>query len=178
MVTLEQIRTELEKLLEIDKDLHYVEVHADTLDEALKTGPYGRCVYCCDNDVVDNQVVNMVFEDGSTCQMLMTGFNFHGSRNTRIFGSKGELEVDGRYIKVRHFLDDSERVIDTETLNDGGILTGHGGGDFGLMESFVKALAENDPSHILSGVDETLESHLMVFAAEESRKNNTVVEIK
>ena len=150
----------------------------DSLDEALKTGPYGRCVYCCDNDVVDNQVVNMIFEDGSTCQMLMTGFNFHGSRNTRIFGSKGELEVDGRYIKVRHFLDDSERVIDTETLNDGGILTGHGGGDLGLMECFVKALANNDPSYILSGVDETLESHLMVFAAEESRKTNTVVEIK
>ena len=153
-------------------------VTKESLDEALKTGPYGRCVYACDNDVVDNQVVNMIFEDGSTAQMLMTGFNFHGSRHTRIFGSLGELETDGRYVKVRRFLDDSEEVIDTELANDGGILTGHGGGDFGLMDNFVTALAENDPSRILTGVDETLESHLMVFAAEESRRKGTVCDVK
>ena len=153
-------------------------IDKNTLDDALKNGPYGRCVYACDNDVVDNQVVNMTFEDGSTAQMLMTGFNFHGSRHTRIFGSHGELETDGRFVKVRRFLDDSEQVYDTETANDGGILTGHGGGDLGLMENFVTALANNDQSLILTGIDETLESHLMVFAAEESRRKGVVCEVK
>jgi predicted dehydrogenase len=152
-------------------------INKDTLDEALKSGPYGRCVYACDNDVVDNQVVNMVFEDGSTAQMLMTGFNFNASRHTRIFGSHGELETDGRFVKVRHFLDDSERVIDTEIANDGGILTGHGGGDLGLMHNFVEAIAKNDPSLIITGIDETLESHLMVFAADKSRKEGIVCTI-
>jgi predicted dehydrogenase len=153
-------------------------IDKDTLADALHNGPYGRCVYACDNDVVDNQIVNMTFEDGSTAQMLMTGFNFHGSRHTRIFGSHGELETDGRFVKVRHFLDDSERVIDTETVNDGGILSGHGGGDFGLMDNFIAALANNDQSLILTGIDETLESHLMVFAAEESRRKGIVCEIQ
>ncbi|MBE6399072.1 MAG: Gfo/Idh/MocA family oxidoreductase [Lentisphaerae bacterium] len=154
------------------------EITRETLDNALKSGPYGRCVYACDNDVVDNQIVNMTFEDGSTAQMLMTGFNFHGSRHTRIFGSHGELETDGRFVKVRHFLNDTERVIDTEVSNDGGILTGHGGGDFGLMQNFVEAVASNDPSLILTGIDETLESHLMVFAAEKSRRNGNVCDVE
>ena len=147
----------------------------ESLADALVNGPYGRCVYACDNDVVDNQVVNILFEDGSTTNFSMNAFNFHTARKTRIFGTRGEIETDSQIIEVHHFLDDSKRVIDTETSNDGGILSGHGGGDLGLMEAFVKAVAERDPSLILSGIDETLESHLMVFAAEESRKNGTVV---
>ena len=150
------------------------EVTRDTLAKALKEGPYGRCVYACDNDVVDNQVVNMIFKNGATASMTMTAFNPHSGRKTRIFGTLGEIDTDSSIIKVTRFLDNSTREIDTETANDGGILSAHGGGDFGLMESFVRAVAANDPSQILSGIDETLESHLMVFAAEESRKKGTV----
>ena len=149
-------------------------ITADSLADALENGPYGRCVYSCDNDVVDNQVVNMIFDDGSTASMTMTAFNFHAGRYTRIFGTRGEIDTDSSIIKVRHFVDNSERVIDSNIANDGGILTGHGGGDFGIMENFVGAVAQNDPSRILTGVDETLESHLMVFAAEESRKKQTI----
>jgi predicted dehydrogenase len=153
------------------------EPDAQKLEKALKEGEYGRCVYACDNDVVDNQVVNMSFEDGSTAQMLMTAFNFNSGRLTSIFGTLGELKTDGRYVTVRRFLDDSERVIDTDADNDGGILTGHGGGDYGLMKNFVSAVTNNDQSLILTGIDETLESHLMVFAAEESRRKGTVCDI-
>ena len=154
------------------------EVSDKTLANALKNGPYGRCVYACDNDVVDNQVVNLLFADGTTASMTMTAFNFHSGRKTRIFGSLGQIETDGVTITVRKFLDDSTREINTETNNDGGILTGHGGGDFGVMDAFVRALETNDRSHILSGVDETLESHLMVFAAEESRRTGKVIEVR
>ncbi|MBE6372855.1 MAG: Gfo/Idh/MocA family oxidoreductase [Lentisphaerae bacterium] len=154
------------------------EVTDKTLAEALKNGPYGRCVYACDNDVVDNQVVNLLFEDGSTASMTMTAFNFHSGRKTRIFGSLGQIETDSITITVRKFLDDTTREVDTQISNDGGILTGHGGGDFGIMDSFVCAVAENDPSKIVTGIDETLESHLMVFAAEESRKKGIVCTLK
>ena len=151
--------------------------NAEKLEKALKEGSYGRCVYACDNDVVDNQVVNMLFEDGSTASMTMTAFNFNSGRKTRIFGTRGEIDTDSSTITIRHFLDDSTRVVDTETANDGGILSGHGGGDGGLMNNFVQAVAENDPSLILTGIDETLESHLMVFAAEKSRREGTVCKL-
>ncbi len=150
------------------------EVTTESLTEALRKGPYGRCVYACDNDVVDNQVVNLIFQNGATASMTMTAFNAHGGRKTRIFGTRGEIDTDSTVIKITHFLDNSTREVNTETANDGGILSGHGGGDFGLMDAYVRAVATNDPKQMLSGIDETLESHLMVFSAEESRRKGTV----
>jgi len=148
----------------------------DTLSEALKKGPYGRCVFACDNDVVDNQVVNFLFEGGITASMTMTAFTIFGGRRTTIFGTLGEISTaDSRFITVRRFLDDSEQIYDSET--EPGATGGHGGGDFGVMESFINAVASNDKSLIVTGLDETLESHLMVFAAEESRHTNTIVSI-
>ena len=150
-------------------------VTPESLAEALAKGPYGRCVYACDNDVVDHQVVNMSFEDGTSASMTMTGFTFHGGRKTNIFGTLGEIETDSQHIHIRKFLDDSTRTVDTETINDGGITSGHGGGDFGVMAAFIEAVSTKDKSSIVSGLDATLASHLMVFAAEESRNNNKVV---
>ena len=140
----------------------------------LRTGPYGRCVYECDNDVVDHQVVNMEFEGGITAAFTMTAFTEAGGRRTSIFGTKGEIYGDGSTIRVHDFLTDSTRVIDTKTGSPL-VLEEHGGGDYWLMDSFVSAVAQNDPKLILSGPEETLESHLMVFAAEKSRLEKRVV---
>ena len=147
----------------------------ENLEEALAKGPYGRCVYACDNDVVDHQVVNMSFDDGTSASMTMTAFNAHGGRKTRIFGTRGEIDTDSKLIHIHNFLTNSTRTVDTDIANDGGILSGHGGGDFGVMECFVSAVANGDSSQIVSGTDATLASHLLVFAAEESRKENKVV---
>jgi predicted dehydrogenase len=141
--------------------------------EALRTGPYGRCVYACDNDVVDHQVVNMEFEGGKTAAFTMTGFSQMGHRKTRIFGTRGQVEGDGRTIRVYDFLTEETETVDTEVA-DGSILGGHGGGDYGLMSRFVAAVGQGDPSMILSGPEETLETHLTVFAAERARVNGTI----
>jgi len=141
--------------------------------EALRNGPYGRCVYACDNDVVDHQVVNLRFEGGPTATFTMTAFNQGGHRQTRIFGTKGEIVGDGSTLRVFDFLTDTAEVINT-SASAGSILGGHGGGDYGLMSSFVAAVANDDPGRVLSGPDETLESHLMVFAAERARRTERV----
>jgi hypothetical protein len=83
------------------------------------------------------------------------------------------LFSDDEKIEVFDFLTDARRDIEIDPT-DPSILGGHGGGDYGLMQCFVAAVAEGDPTRILSGPDETLESHLMVFAAERARKNGTV----
>lgn len=144
--------------------------------EALRSGPYGRCVYRCDNDVVDHQVVNMEFLSGRTASFTMTGFTEPADRKTRIFGTRGEINGDGRTIRVFDFLTDRQTVVDTRS-SDVPILTGHAEGDFGLMDSFVAAVAEGDRTKILSGPQETLESHRVVFAAERARRENQVVQL-
>lgn len=143
---------------------------------ALEAGPYGRCVYECDNDVVDHQVVNLLFENDVTATFTMTAFTEQGHRKTRIFGTRGQIEGDGSKIHHFDFLTDHHETIDTAATG-GSILGGHGGGDYRLMSSFVDAVAKNDPSKVLSGPEESLETHLMVFAAEKARKEHSVVKL-
>lgn len=145
--------------------------------KALREGPYGRCVYACDNDVVDQQVVNMEFDGGATASFTMTAFTRGRNRETRLFGTKGEIEGDGDKLRIFDFLSGKTREVDTNAP-DASILGGHGGGDFGLMRSFVTAVARKDPSLVLSGADESLETHLMVFAAERARRRGTVERIR
>ncbi|MCD6377817.1 MAG: Gfo/Idh/MocA family oxidoreductase [Planctomycetes bacterium] len=152
------------------------DVTVEGVTEALRTGPYGRCVYQCDNDVVDNQVVIMLFEDGRTASFTMTAFTEAAHRKSRLFGTRGQIEGDGRHIDIFDFLTDTHKVIDTHAT-DGTIVGGHGGGDAGLMDSFIAAVADNDPSKILSGPAETLETHLITFAAERSRKESRIVDV-
>lgn len=148
----------------------------ETLLEALRTGPYGRCVYDCDNDVVDNQVVNMAFSGGQTASFTMTAFTDRSGRQTRIFGTRGQITGDSNVITVYDFLTDETTEVDTRT-GSGDITGGHGGGDYNLMRRFVQAVRENDQSILLSGTDETLASHRIVFAAERSRREGRVVSL-
>jgi predicted dehydrogenase len=149
------------------------EVNAETITEAMREGPYGRCVYACDNDVVDHQVVNMEFTGGATASFTMTAFNVAGGRKTRIHGTRGEIYGDGRNITVTDFLSDDSETIDT-AATDATISGGHGGGDDRIMAAFLTAVSDNDPSAILSGPGESHETHLAVFAAERARLNGSV----
>ena len=148
------------------------------LDKALREGPYGRCVFACDNDVVDHQVVNLEYEGGVTATFTMDAFNPGSGRKTRIGGTKGYLETDDSSL-IRHFDYQTKewKEIDTEA-SDASMAGGHGGGDGGILGSFVRAVAENDPSKIITGPEETLESHLTTFAAEKARLTGKVVDVR
>jgi predicted dehydrogenase len=144
------------------------------LDEALRDGPYGRCVYACDNDVVDHQVVALEFPGAVTATFTMTAFSEPAPRSTRLFGTRAELVGDGRTIRVYDFLSRSERLITPVPAGSVHTADGHDGGDAGLMEAFTAAVAAGDRAMIKSGPRESLASHLAVFAAERARLNGTV----
>ncbi len=140
--------------------------------EELRTGPYGRCVYRCGNNVVDHQTVNMEFEDGVTAALIMQGYSNFGNRTVRFDGTRGTLE--GRFQKG-----DSElSVHDHRTGNverfEYRFEDSHGGSDERLMADFVQAV-RGDGGTRMSGSVEAAESHLMALASEESRLNGGAV---
>jgi len=144
--------------------------------QALQDGPYGRCVYHCDNDVVDHQVVSMEFESGVTGTLTMHGHSHEEGRTLRIDGSRASLlakfSINRSFIHIHDHRSMKVEVINYPNTVEGG---GHGGGDFGLMADFVKRMkaAEQPTSH----ARESLESHLMAFAAEDSRLHQNQVDM-
>ncbi|XP_059396279.1 4-carboxy-2-hydroxymuconate-6-semialdehyde dehydrogenase-like isoform X3 [Carassius carassius] len=149
----------------------------ESVTEALRTGPYGRCVYECDNDVCSNQVVNMEFEGGLTAAFTMVAFTEEIClRKTSIHGSKGELSYNGYEIKVFDFLTRKTTKYTADMKVPGNFGTGgHGAADYHLIDSFIAAVKHKDPSRIRSGPKETLASHKLVFAAERARMESRVV---
>ena len=150
---------------------------AGALDEALTNGPYGRCVYACDNDAVDHQVVALEFPGATTATFTMTAFTQAAHRRTQVFGTRAELTGDGETIRVYDFLTGSERTVTPAAAGGMNAGEGHAGGDAGLMDAFTAAVATGDGVLISSGPRESLASHLAVFAAERARLNGTVENI-
>lgn len=146
--------------------------------KALQEGPYGRCVYHCDNDVVDHQVVNMVFESGANVTLTMNGHSHVEGRTIRIDGSDatllGKQTFSEGYIEIWNHLGLLVEKMRFKTELEG--TSGHGGGDFGLMKAFIKSL--HGEQEALTNGRASLESHLLAFAAEKSRLNNTVIHMQ
>jgi predicted dehydrogenase len=144
----------------------------ETVYEALEKGPYGRCVYHCDNDVVDHQVVIMEFEDGSTADFTMSAFTTSDGRHTKIMGTLGNIiaDIDRNVVEIRPFGKEPE-IIDVSLI--AGDTDGHAGGDERLMESVLEHM---QPSNInqepLTSIKQSVMSHVMALAAEESRLNH------
>ena len=143
---------------------------------ALRDGPYGRCVYACDNDVADQQVVTIEYEGGVTASFTATAFTPKESRKTRIFGTHGAVDGDGLRLTVDDFVTGTREVIETldgEVATDGD----HGEADQALLDAFVGAVADGDPSRLLSDARTSLASHRLVWAAERARHSGTVVTV-
>ncbi|WP_328324889.1 Gfo/Idh/MocA family oxidoreductase [Kribbella sp. NBC_00382] len=161
-----------------DPDRHYWPLGAVTEErteagvlEALRTGPYGRCVYACDNDVVDHQVVNLEFPDGGTCSFTMSAFTPMEHRRTRLLGTHGFLDGDGQTIRLVDFRTGEEELLAVPEA-DG---DGHGGGDQELTATFLRAVQTGDPTLLPTDAGASLATHRVVWAAEEARTSGTVV---
>ncbi len=150
---------------------------ADRL-EALQTGPYGRCVYACDNNVVDHQVVMMETEQGTTITLTMHGHADEEQRRIRYEGTQatlsGYMGKKDSQLQIHDHLTNQIEVFDINSEFAG---VPHGGGDFGLMRSFINAV-QGVPDDSLTTADESLESHLLAFAAEEARLTHQVIDMR
>lgn len=116
----------------------------ESVREALKTGPYGRCVYRCDNDVVDHQVVNLEFENGATASFTMCAFTWDGGRTVKIMGTHGQItgDVERDEITVTKFAGG-----ETTTIRLNADPEGHSGGDKGFMRDVVRQMQTDGGLH-------------------------------
>ena len=140
--------------------------------EALKTGPYGRCVYHCDNDVADHQHVEMLMTDGSTLSFTMCAFTENCYRYFKAMGTKGEIEADMQNNKIYlRVFGKGEDVLDVNLLEDD--LKGHGGGDSAIISDYLDLLLGNfEILERTTTLEASMESHYIALAAEESRLQN------
>ena len=154
----------------------------ESVEEALKTGPYGRCVYHCDNDVVDHQVVNLNMTDGSTMSFSMNGHTADFARHAQFCGTKGEMNVTmGSWDVEDDFIETTlfgaklkTELIPASELSDD--FSGHGGGDIVMVEEFVDILLGNrEESPSITSLEKSVESHYCALAAEESRLHGGAV---
>ena len=142
------------------------------VDEALRTGPYGRCVWASDNDVVDHQVVNLEYANGVTAAFTVVAATRHEDRRTSVFGSRGQITTDGSTVEVYDFA--RRKTTAYDVTGDG---SGHGGGDSAMLGAFVDTLRLGEPERFTSQGEASLATHRMVFAAEQARRCGTVVEL-
>ena len=152
----------------------------EEVEWALRNTQYGKCVYKCDNDVVDHQVVNMEFEDGAVVCFNMNAFN-KGDRHIRIMGTKGELwgNMEETTLTFFSFKDRKDIKIDpSETALGASIVSGHGGGDTGIVEVLYDYIVNDAEGDLVSEIGISVDNHMLVFAAEESRKTGTVVDVE
>jgi predicted dehydrogenase len=141
--------------------------------DALRSGPYGRCVYHCDNDVVDQQSVVMELESGVSISLNFVGHSHREGRTLRIDGSRatlrGKFSDSDQALEIHDHLTNRTEQIPIVYAHDG-----HGGGDVVLIASFIAALRTGQ-AETLTSARNSLESHLMAFAAEDARVNCSVV---
>lgn len=151
----------------------------ESVSKALKETQYGKCVYKCDNDVVDHQVVNMEFENSAVASFNMSAFN-KGGRYIRIMGTKGELTGDSESGVIEYFsltTGEHETIKTSDNLTDS-ILDGHGGGDRGIVNALYKYLTDEYCETSLSEIEISVENHLIAFAAEQSRVDHSVIDLE
>ena len=139
--------------------------------EQLKTTNYGRCVYKMENDQPDHYTANILFEGNLTASFSMEAFTSYGGRRTRVMGSMGDVVGDMSSFAMTDFL--TRKTTEWKQDTDG-----HGGGDWRLASDFVKAVSQQNPALLTSTIDASIESHVMGFMAEESRKKNKVMDVR
>lgn len=148
--------------------------------KALRDTGYGRCVYHCDNNVVDHMSSTLNFANGVTATFCLSAFTSEISRTIRVMGTRGELygNMEENLLTIKLFNENQLRqpkqtkVIDVETAE-----SGHGGGDSEIIKSFAQSIKGNSDNNGTSATI-SLQSHLMAFALEHARVNKVSVNIE
>jgi predicted dehydrogenase len=142
--------------------------------KALKEGPYGKCVFHCDNNVVDHQVVNLEFANEVTVAFTMSAFTYEGGRTVKLMGTQGQIrgDMEKNEIEVTSFITGKQEKILLNTSSEG-----HGGGDHGIMRDFIRLVQSDGKEVGLTGARVSVQSHLMAFAAEKSRVEGRIISI-
>ena len=137
---------------------------------------YARCVYHCDNNVVDHQIVNMLFEDNITAQLTFTAFSERCMREIVIHCTLGEIRgnMEDRTITVTRF-GKGTRIIDVNQLAED--FSVHSGGDRKMLEDFVEYIKGNKMAKGITSIECSLQSHKMAFLAEKSRLEFSVEDL-
>ena len=148
------------------------------LREAIRTGPYGRCVYRCDNNVCDHQVSILRFDNGVTATFNLSGFTDRMTRTIKIMGEDGEIRASEaeNEIEIIRFASTGREAGEREVIRPEVAQSGHSGGDSGIVEDFL-AMLEGRLGTSATDIRESVESHMMACAAEEARLTGTVVRI-
>ena len=152
-----------------------VDTSLEARTQAIRNGPYGRCVYHSDNTVVDRQIVGIEFTNNITASFEVHAFNKRTERHIHIGGSEGELTgcfEDGSLV-IKFFDDRSDITMQIETLAGD-----HMGGDLRLMEDFAAALRAPFGHEIKTAAKKSVTSHIMALAAEQARVSRKVIELR
>jgi predicted dehydrogenase len=140
------------------------------VSKALREGPYGRCVYRCDNNVVDHQTVTMLFGDEVTVNFTMAAFTHDNTREIKVMGTHGEISGKGssHLLTLTEFGKEPVAVDVSKAIRE--LAAGHGGGDIVMVEEFIDMVRTGAPQSVAaSGIEGSVHSHVMALAAEHSR---------
>ncbi len=144
----------------------------EALLQSIENTNYGKCVFCCDNDVVDHQTTIMQFKNGVTATLKMEAFVKYGGRDIRFFGSEGELELreNEQTITLKRYFEEDKVWRIPEMVDElGGKGAGdHGGGDQRMIKALYEILT-GEKFYPETALEKSIESHYMALAAEESR---------
>lgn len=143
----------------------------EVIEEQLRYGLYGRCVYRCDNDVVDHQIVSMEMESEVTINFSMDVFTVKDNRETHICLTEGEIDGDETRLKVCRFRGAKEEVYDFSDLAHQPF---HAGADLNIVADFIDAIQENR-RNVVTSIEQSVESHRICFEAERSRKEQRTI---
>ena len=143
----------------------------DVIEDQLREGLYGRCVYHCDNDVVDHQIVSMEMESEVTINFSMDIFTLKDCRETHISLTEGEIDGDENRLRVRRFRGAEETVYDFSGLAHQPF---HAGADLAIVADFIDAI-RTGRRDLVTSIERSVESHRICFEAERSRKEQRTV---
>ncbi|HPH09802.1 MAG TPA: Gfo/Idh/MocA family oxidoreductase [Thermotogota bacterium] len=138
-------------------------------EKFLATGPYGRCVFLCDNDVADHQTAILDF-DGVQAVFNLTAFSAEKTREIDILGTGGDLKgnFERGWIEIRVYGGEKRTITIPE---EKGL---HAGGDFRLLDDVIERI-RNKTTRSLSSPEESFRSHEIAFACETSRREQRLV---